>query len=58
MRSVYEGIAQGSTIETAVAETQRGLSRSGAHPIEWAGFVVLGASAPGPQVVAAGTTPL
>ena len=42
MGEVYERLDQGDALGGAVAAIQARLATSGAHPLDWAGFVVLG----------------
>ena len=45
MTGVYRSLASGSTLGDAVSRTQLSAVRDGAHPLEWAGFVLLGGPA-------------
>src|SRR5262245_8976427 len=49
MSGVYRRLAAGGALGAAVASTQAELAAQGAHPLDWAGFVVLG----GPRASAA-----
>ena len=42
MGEVYRRLAAGAALGEAVASTQAQLAASGVHPLDWAGFVVLG----------------
>ena len=42
MTSVYRGMASGLRLGDAVSLTQQSAARAEAHPLDWAGFVVLG----------------
>ena len=48
MTRVYERLRVGDPLGDAVSNTQAALSAAGAHPLDWAGFVVLG----GPEAAA------
>lgn len=48
MSDLYAGLARGSALARALAQAQAARARAGEHPIDWAGFVVLG----GPAVLA------
>jgi CHAT domain-containing protein len=49
MRDVYTRLAEGERLPAALARAQAVREREGVHPLEWAGFVVLG----GPAAVGA-----
>jgi CHAT domain-containing protein len=42
MTGVYRSLAGGATLGDAVSQAQQSAVRAGAHPLEWAGFVLLG----------------
>ncbi|MFN8587304.1 MAG: CHAT domain-containing protein [Candidatus Eisenbacteria bacterium] len=42
MADLYARLGQSTPIARALAQTQRQLHRHGVHPLDWAGFVVLG----------------
>ncbi|HEY2955274.1 MAG TPA: CHAT domain-containing protein [Candidatus Eisenbacteria bacterium] len=43
MADVYRRLASRQTLAAALAQAQSARARAGAHPLEWAGFVLLGA---------------
>jgi CHAT domain-containing protein len=50
MSDLYSRLAEGTVLARALAQAQAVRARAGEHPIDWAGFVVLG----GPGVLAGG----